>query len=149
MADINNEVLQVVEDLKLKIDKLNKAQDGVGGETLIKIKEVADKAIAILSEASNKILEIAEEGAEPEEIMQGLDVIKNKSKVLFENGMDRISEIKKASSVDKTNDTNKQIDDYFVEAQKEPQRKFVSENQTELDKVVVNILREWLKPEEK
>lgn len=150
MADINNEVMAVVQDLKEKIEKFNEAEAGASNLALEKIQEVTRKATSVLNDASNKILEVANEVTDPEEIKNGLDIIKNKSRVLFENTLAKIDEIKKEFPIKNViEDKKDEIDQYFSSAKKETIKKYINEDQSDLDKVVINVLVDWLKPEDR
>ena len=157
MAQIDS-VLEVVEDLKKKIDELKATGSEVEGESLKKIDDIKQKAINVLSQASNKIIDSTNDITNPEEIERSLEIIKVKSKELFDNAMNRINsiigfdEIKQIKAdVEKTEDVVKEevkVETDEVSEAKEDNRTIDVQIENKLDELsyeTINILKDWLK----
>lgn len=147
-------VLEVIDDLKKKIDELKNVGNGIDGESAIKINEIKQKAINVLSQASNKIIESAKDLPDSQELEKGLEIIKNKSKELYENATSRINKI--------INDANAKNNIESIEtaiesiANEDIKEEVVEEPTVIEDKEISNlsyeaieILKGWLKPEVK
>lgn len=157
MAQVDS-VLEVVEDLKKKIDELKATGSEVEGESLKKIDDIKQKAINVLSQASNKIIDSTNDITNPEEIERSLEIIKVKSKELFDNAMNRINsiigfdEIKQIKAdVEKTEDVVKEevkVETDEVSEVKEDNKTIDVQIENKLDELsyeAINILKDWLK----
>lgn len=157
MAQVDS-VLEVVEDLKKKIDELKATGSEVEGESLKKIDDIKQKAINVLSQASNKIIDSTNDITNPEEIEKSLEIIKVKSKELFDNAMNRINsiigfdEIKQIKAdVEKTEGVVKEevkVETDEVSEAKEDNKTIDVQVENKLDELsyeAINILKDWLK----
>lgn len=153
MADIQTSINEVVEDLKKKVEELSKAGNADDSETLQKINAIKQKAIYVLNEASNKVTQTAEEFAESEEIEQAIEIVKIKSKELYENALQKINEISKKEVVEEAKevakDVKEEINNFFEKEEVKDITESVKEVGTEIADKAVSTLKEWLKPEGK
>lgn len=99
---IETSVDELVEDLKVKIDTITKAGQGFDGQEKQAASQIVDKAVAILTNASNKIVETAKKFPESPEVLKGVEIVKAKSKELYENALIKLEDIKKSNIVEET-----------------------------------------------
>lgn len=169
MNDFEKNVDEVTADLKQKIDNLlNAGNSEVNAETFVKISDIRKRAINVLKQALEKIVLINDEFADPNEISEGINVVKERSKELYETALARIQELEKIGAVeDMKEDIDDAAEDFFEDttelvdnARKEIDDFFANENvEKVIDKVVeeksavvsktVSVLKDWLKPEGK
>ena len=169
MNDFEKNVDEVTADLKQKIDNLlNAGNSEVNAETFVKISDIRKRAINVLKQALEKIVLINDEFADPNEISEGINVVKERSKELYETALARIQELEKTGAVeDMKEDIDDAAEDFFEDttelvdnARKEIDDFFANENvEKVIDKVVeeksavvsktVSVLKDWLKPEGK
>ena len=169
MNDFDKNVDEVITDLKQKIDNLlNAGNSEVNAETFVKISDIRKRAINVLKQALEKIVLINDEFADPNEISEGINVVKERSKELYETALARIQELEKIGAVeDMKEDIDDAAEDFFEDttelvdnARKEIDDFFANENvEKVIDKVVeeksavvsktVSVLKDWLKPEGK
>ena len=169
MNDFDKNVDEVITDLKQKIDNLlNAGNSEVNAETFVKISDIRKRAINVLKQALEKIVLINDEFADPNEISEGINVVKERSKELYETALARIQELEKIGAVeDMKEDIEDAAEDFFEDttelvdnARKEIDDFFANENvEKVIDKVVeeksavvsktVSVLKDWLKPEGK
>ena len=169
MNDFDKNVDEVITDLKQKIDNLlNAGNSEVNAETFVKISDIRKRAINVLKQALEKIVLINDEFADPNEISEGINVVKERSKELYETALARIQELEKIGAVeDMKEDIEDAAEDFFEDttelvdnARKEIDDFFTNENvEKVIDKVVeeksavvsktVSVLKDWLKPEGK
>lgn len=117
-----NVVEEIVDDLKEKAEGIDKA---IEGTTNTKITEIKNKTIEALNMASKKVIEVANEMADSEEIAKSADYIKNKAKELYENALQKIEEIKKDEQVNNAINT---AGEYLNEASKKIEESEVYQN---------------------
>ena len=92
---LEESVKEVVEDLKKKIDTLTAISEGADDEIAEKVLFIRDKAITVFNDVSEKLNQMGEQLTDKDEFDQAVNTIKARSKVLYENAMDRICELKK------------------------------------------------------
>ena len=92
---LEESVKEVVEDLKKKIDTLTAISEGADDEIAEKVLFIRDKAITVFNDVSEKLNQMSEQLTDKDEFDQAVNTIKARSKVLYENAMDRICELKK------------------------------------------------------
>lgn len=148
-----NNVNEIIEDLKNKIDEISKAGQDATGDALNKINEIKQKTIIVLSQASTKISDITNNVSDADEIELSLQIVKNKSKDLYENAINRINELSKTKSqnVSKqdTKIVKKENNNHFViEEAKSTFDPSKAINEV-LEAKALDTLRNWLKPEDK
>lgn len=169
MNDFEKNVDEVTADLKQKIDNLlNAGNSEVNAETFVKISDIRKRAINVLKQALEKIVLINDESADTNEISEGINVVKERSKELYETALARIQELEKIGAVEyMKEDIEDAAEDFFEDttelvdnARKEIDDFFANENvEKVIDKVVeeksavvsktVSVLKDWLKPEGK
>lgn len=155
MAQVDSSVLEVVEDLKNKIETLKNAGNDANEQTLQRVNEIKQKAIFVLSQASNKIVESANGLSNADEIERGIDIIKVKSKELYENALNKINSLvqveKISEEIEKTNEEIKEeVKEEIKEEVKEEvkvETKPLNENRglNDISYEAISVLREWLK----
>lgn len=148
MADIETNVNELVEDLKNKINDINLAVNSVVGEDRTKAIEIRDKAVSVLVQASGKIVETAKTFADSEEVNKGVEIVKTKSKELYDNAMNRITEILEKSNVQES-DVVEEISEPLVAINEEIVKNVVQEDVNSIAGKARNTLRDWLKLEGK
>lgn len=165
MNNLDKNVNDVIEDLKLKIDSINLAAADAEGDTKIKVNEIKDKAISTLNVASQKVIEAYKSIADSEEVIDCINIVKNKSKVLYDKTIVKINEIKMTKAyqdtskfVDKTLDQVKSetsafissakdnIDDFFVKEELSNTIDKAKTKTVDMAQKGVDILKQWLKP---
>jgi len=155
MANLNDEINEIIDDLNLKIENLNKAGKGANAEALDKIKTIRNKAIKVLNNASDKISEIARDVSDADEVQKGINIVKVKSKELYENAIKKInalsenSELLDSETEEIINEVKNNISSFF---QREDVKNSIDSVKKATDDVAdkaVNTLKDWLKPKEK
>lgn len=149
MAEINN-VASLVNDLKDKIEEINAACCNASDEARDRINDIKSKANSILIQAVNRITDSSLEYAESEDVEKSLEIVRDKSQELFDNALSRIKEIKKQYPIKTNNqDINTKIDDYLNNQETNEVIDTSDFVRDELSEKAVQILREWLKTEDK
>lgn len=167
MADIEKDVNEVVEDLKKKIDDINHAAENSDDDVKLKVNEIKDKAIDVLTMASNKVIDITKNVTDSQEVQNGINVVKARSKQLYENALKKIAEIKESKTYKDTSDyVNKTVDQVknetnaFITSAKDSIDEFFEKQEVKdtIDKAKIKtidiagkaleVLKQWLKPEE-
>lgn len=151
MADKFN-VDAIINDLKSKIDEISKAGEGATGDALVKINDVKAKAIDVLTQVSNKVIETANDIADDEEIEKIVSVVTSKSKQLYDNALNKIDELTKPENVDKAkkvvNDVKKDINDFFEREEVKNTIESAKEVTVDIAEKAIDTLKDWLKTEE-
>lgn len=153
MADINNSVSQVVEDLKKKIDELNILGEDADVANLAKINDIKQKAIKVLLQVSNKIVDTAKNITDEDELNKSIEIVKVRSKELYDNAVCKINEIISAPIIEETSDivddVRSDIDKFFEQEEIKNAANDVKEASEKIADKAVSALKEWLKPEGK
>lgn len=151
MADKFN-VDAIINDLKSKIDEISKAGEGATGDALVKINDVKAKAIDVLTQVSNKVIETANDIADDEEIEKIVSVVTSKSKQLYDNALNKIDELTKPENVEKAkkvvNDVKKDINDFFEREEVKNTIESAKEVTVDIAEKAIDTLKDWLKTEE-
>lgn len=151
MADKFN-VDAIINDLKSKIDEISKAGEGATGDALVKINDVKAKAIDVLTQVSNKVIETTNDIADDEEIEKIVSVVTSKSKQLYDNALNKIDELTKPENVDKAkkvvNDVKKDINDFFEREEVKNTIESAKEVTVDIAEKAIDTLKDWLKTEE-
>lgn len=151
MADKFN-VDAIINDLKSKIDEISKAGEGATGDALVKINDVKAKAIDVLTQVSNKVIETANDIADDEEIEKIVSVVTSKSKQLYDNALNKIDELTKPENVEKAkkvvNDVKKDVNDFFEREEVKNTIESAKEVTVDIAEKALDTLKDWLKTEE-
>lgn len=166
MPNNKNQVDELVADLKQKIDNITAAADDVDEESRIKVEEIKNTAIKILSSASDKIVDCYKNISDSEEFEKSLDVVKNKSKELYDNALKKISEVKKSQTYSDTMDyvrktanqvkgetidflegTKNNIDEFFAKPAVKESIDKAKVKTVDVAEKALDTLKQWLKPE--
>lgn len=168
MANIQDNVNEVVRDLRNKIDSITAvANDAEDDSNRDKIEEIKNMAIRVLSNASDKVLETYQSLSNPEEVEKGISIVKVKSKELYDNAIKKIGEVKNSKAYNDTIDYVKKTADQvvgetkdFIEGTKNNIDEFFEKPEVKksIDNAklkTVNVaekalatLKQWLKPED-
>lgn len=163
MADIEKSVKEVIEDLNKKIEDLTNVGDGTDAETLAKVNEVKEKAISVLNLASKKVVDTAKDIADSEEVEKGIEIVKVKSKDLYDKAMIRINEIIGKENVDNIKEdindvadgvkdiaqnVKSDINDFFEKEEVKNAINNAKDTTVDIAEKALDTLRAWLKPEE-
>lgn len=167
MVNLEKNVNEVVEDLKTKIDGINEAAEDVEGDAKVKVNEIKDKAVSVLDAASEKVVETYKSITDSEEVKNCIDVVKSKSKKLYDRTIAKIDEIKKSKAyqdagnfVNKTVDqvksetgafiynTKENIDDFFAKEEVKNNIDKAKLKTVGIAEKGLEILKQWLKPGE-
>lgn len=151
MSEIDDKISSVVADLKDKIDIIANTADNAPVDVLEKINTIKHIVINVLIQASNKVSEITNECSDEREIEEGINVVRIKSKKLFDDAIIKINEIYKTSDSKPENDVdvNEDTVDYDqikVNIDESIPNNYVDNN---ISSKAVNILRSWLNSEGK
>lgn len=150
MADKFN-VDAIINDLKSKIDEISKAGEGATGDALVKINDVKAKAIDVLTQVSNKVIETTNDIADDEEIEKIVSVVTSKSKQLYDNALNKIDELTKPENVEKAkkvvNDVKKDINDFFEREEVKNTIESAKEVTVDIAEKALDTLKDWLKTE--
>lgn len=151
MADKFN-VDAIINDLKSKIDEISKAGEGATGDALVKINDVKAKAIDVLTQVSNKVIETTNDIADDEEIEKIVSVVTSKSKQLYDNALNKIDELTKPENVEEAkkvvNDVKKDINDFFEREEVKNTIESAKEVTVDIAEKAIDTLKDWLKTEE-
>ena len=93
MANIQDNIAEVVQDLTKKIEDLSLVGIDETGDNLAKINEVKNKALNVLNEALRRINQLDVEDNDFDELQKAIDVVRVKSMQLYENTINKINEI--------------------------------------------------------
>ena len=163
MADIEKSVKEVIEDLNKKIEDLTNVGDCTDAETLAKVNEVKEKAISVLNLASKKVVDTAKDIADSEEVEKGIEIVKVKSKDLYDKAMIRINEIIGKENVnnikedindvadgvkDIAQNVKSDINDFFEKEEVKNAINNAKDTTVDIAEKALDTLRAWLKPEE-
>lgn len=163
MADIEKKVNDVIEDLNKKIEDLTNAGDCSDEETLARVNEVKQKAISVLNLASKKVVETARDITNSQEVEEGIEVVKIKSKELYDKTMIKINEIVGVKNVqdlkedisdvaedvkDIAVNVKNDIDEFFEKEEIKNAIKDVKDVTVDVAEKALDTLKAWLKPEE-
>lgn len=157
MVDIKKNVSDLVEDLKNKIDELNELGSDAEINDLAKINDIKQKATAVLLQVSNKITDAAKEVTDVDELEKSVEIVKVRSKELYDNAIVKINEIVNSSKVEEIKQEVKEevkdvvddIDAFFEKEEIKNASNTIKEATIEAVEKAVNILKDWLKPEGK
>ena len=142
----------IINDLKSKIDEISKAGEGATGDALVKINDVKAKAIDVLTQVSNKVIETANDITDDEEIEKIVSVVTSKSKQLYDNALNKIDELTKPENVEKAkkvvNDVKKDINDFFEREEVKNTIESAKEVTVDIAEKALDTLKDWLKTEE-
>ncbi|MBQ0035635.1 MAG: hypothetical protein KBT35_01820 [Firmicutes bacterium] len=111
-TEVKNQVEEVVEDLKAKVNDLDEACKDVDNQT---VKDIQNKTIATLNLAIERITTAANEMINSEEVQKGVEFVKAKSKDLYDNALKKIEEIKGNEELNKAFE---KAEDYVANAAK-------------------------------
>ena len=132
---LEESVKEVVEDLKKKIDTLTAISEGADDEIAEKVLFIRDKAIGVFNDVSAKLNQMGEQLSDKDEFDQALDTIKARSKVLYENAMDRICELKKEMRPQEEEKAEEEIEEEAAE-NAEDKTDFVEEVKKSVENIV-------------
>lgn len=157
MADIEKSVNEIIDDLKNKINELSKAGEDADDSAIQKINEIKQKAIGVLNQASNKVIETAKDFSDSEEVQKGIEIVKVKSKELYDNAMSRINELSSSNKVEQVKGDVQEVIEEIKEnvetfLEKEEVKEVVDTVKDKTNNIAdkaINTLKEWLKPEDK
>ena len=161
MADLEKNVSEVIEDLKKKISNLANTNVEADEQAMQKINEIKQKAITVLSQASNKIVETANSISDSEEIQKGIDIVTVKSKELYENAINKINELSSSDTVKQVkeeietdvkqtiDEVKNSVEDFFEKDEVKDVIETVKEKTDDITEKALGTLKEWLKPEDK
>lgn len=167
MADMKNDVNEVVQDLKQKIDRITSAAQDVDEDSKLKVEEIKNKAISVLNSASDKIVDAYKNISNTEEFENSLNVVKTKSKELYDNALKKIDEVKKSQTYSDTVDyvkktanqvknetfdffegTKNNIDEFFTKPEVKESIDKAKLKTVDVAEKALDTLKQWLKPEE-
>lgn len=162
-----NDVNEVVEDLKQKIDSITAVADDVDDESRAKVEEIKNRAIKVLSNASDKILDTYKNVSNSDEVEKSIKVVKDKSKELYENALIKIDEVKRSQTYSNTMDyvrrtagqvkgetidffegTKNNIDEFLAKPAVKDSIDKAKLKTVDVAEKALDTLKQWLKPEE-
>ena len=162
-----NDVNEVVEDLKQKIDSITAVADDVDDESRAKVEEIKNRAIKVLSSASDKILDTYKNVSNSDEVEKSIKVVKDKSKELYENALKKIDEVKRSQTYSNTMDyvrrtagqvkgetidffegTKNNIDEFLAKPAVKDSIDKAKLKTVDVAEKALDTLKQWLKPEE-
>lgn len=153
MADIERNINDIVEDLRTKIDELSNAGIQASGETLTKVNDIKRKAIDVLNQASLKVKEVANSTADSQDIEKSIEIVKEKSKLLYDNALEKISELINPKVTIQVNETakniKKEINDFFEKEESKFEQEEAKIADVNIEEKAIETLKSWLKTEEK
>lgn len=153
MADIERNINEIVEDLRTKIDELSNAGIQASGETLTKVNDIKRKAIDVLNQASLKVKEVANSTADSQDIEKSIEIVKEKSKLLYDNALEKISELINPKVTIQVNETakniKKEINDFFEKEESKFEQEEAKIADVNIEEKAIETLKSWLKTEEK
>lgn len=139
MENNNVSIDSLIADLDSKINELNEATKSTSDTKTISIK---DKAVSVLKGVKEKIISLSGEEIDPEELSEAVDVVVKRSKSLFDETIEKIREMNGTSFeeiVEPVKEVTKEVMSTVEKAKKD---------QSNYTKKSVEILKEWLLPEE-
>lgn len=153
MADIERNINEIVEDLRTKIDELSNTGIQASGETLTKVNDIKRKAIDVLNQASLKVKEVANSTADSQDIEKSIEIVKEKSKLLYDNALEKISELINPKVTIQVNETakniKKEINDFFEKEESKFEQEEAKIADVNIEEKAIETLKSWLKTEEK
>lgn len=153
MADIKKNIDEVVTDLKNKIDELNNIGSDADIKDLARINEIKQKAIAVLFQVSNKIIDASKNIADEVELEKCIEIVKVRSKELYDNALVKIDEIINSPKIEEIkeeiNNAADDINAFFENEEIKNAANNVKETTLDITEKAVKTLKDWLKPEGK
>lgn len=153
MADIKNNIDEVVTDLKNKIDELNNIGSDADIKDLARINEIKQKAITVLFQVSNKIIDASKNIADEVELEKCIEIVKVRSKELYDNALVKINEIINSPKIEEIkeeiNNAADDINAFFENEEIKNAANNVKETTLDITEKAVKTLKDWLKPEGK
>lgn len=157
MADMQKDVQEVVEDLKKRIEDITNAGKALDSESMSKINDIKKKAISVLTQASNKIVETANSFPDPKDMQRAIEIVNIKSRELYDNCLRKINEISNSQVVNDAKSEAKEIiksakDDISEFFEKEEVKNAINSAKTEtviIAEKALETLKNWLKTEDK
>lgn len=153
MSDIDNKVIEIVNDLNKKIDEISLLGENADGDKLAKINDIKHKAIGVLTQASNKINDTVNSAANSEELENGIEVVKLRSKQLYEDAVNKIEKLMHEEKVEEVKEfveeAKSDIDEFFDKEEIKNAINSAKDVTVEVGEKAVKCLKEWLKPEDK
>ena len=156
---IEQSVNEVIEDLKHKVDDICEASESDNLQLQDRLYEVKSKAVDILRLAAAKIYDALDNLVDEQDLYQGLELTKVKSKQLYETTMAKIQQIKNSESVNKKVEKIKKGSKKIVSNAKRSVNELLESEQfkhnvnnakavtVEVAEQVLDTLKEWLLPE--
>ena len=162
MAQVNKEVVEVIDDLRNKIDILKSIEGNNDPIVTAKIDSVKQKAIEVLSQVSKKVVEMSETTADSDEVISGLQVVQKRSKDFYDDALLKIDELlngrkPKKYDEDVLGESKDEISDFFEEnvvsvtdsKSNKSKNDRTKKSSKDIRSQAISVLREWLRPEGK
>lgn len=110
-------VNEVLSDLQKKINDIKGAAQAVEGPNKEKVDAMVNKVSVVLVNAANKVAETAKTVSSSEELEKGIEIVKTKSKELYDYALAKIDELKQTDIVNETIETVKQVTNNVVNSE--------------------------------
>lgn len=153
MSDFENNVNEVIEDLKKKIEDISSLGKDAADDKLAKVNDVKQKAITVLTQVSNKISDSVNSAADLEDLENGIEVVKIRSKKLYDDAVKKIDKLINEEVVNEVKenikDVKNDIDEFFEKEEVKNALNDAKDVTVEIADKAINCLKEWLKPEDK
>ena len=162
---IEESVKEVIEDLKNKVETLTQSSENCDDEIAEKVILIKDKAVKVFNDASAKLSQMLDTDRNEEEIAKAVEMVKVRSKELYDNAVKRIESLQPAKEEETqpkesnhVEDAKRQIDDIISSVGDEinnfMNREDVKATVDKAKEGVVDvaekalaILKDWLTPE--
>lgn len=148
MANIDEQVRDVIEDLKAKINNITTAGSEASGKTLSIINELKKKTISVLTKASDKVIETSKNYDDSSIVEKGVEIVKQRSQDLYDKTISKINELASEDGGLVQEQDNKN-EEKTVIVDKHENHIEESNDLSDLDEKAHRILKEWLRPEGK
>ena len=159
---------ELINDLNEKIKALELAASGANDSVKEKAAHIKNKAVSVLNNAEDKIIELSETITDGEELESAIDLIRKKSDNLFDEAVIKINELDR----EETDSEGEQTQDDIVELIKDdkeefeeykPQKRVTAEEddipvgdrevkaepvRSEVTQKTLEVLKNWLAPGE-
>lgn len=153
MADVEKSVNEIINDLKNKINNISSLGQNADKDKIAKVNDIKQKAIAVLTQVSNKIGDTLNSATNNEDLESAIEVIKIRSNKLYEDAVNKIDNIMRENVTqevsDIVEDVKKDIDEFFEKEEIKNVAHSAKDVTVEVADKAVKCLKDWLKPEEK
>ena len=154
---------ELVNDLNYKIEELNLTVSSADDSIREKAAQIGNKAASVLGNVRDKTIDLSREVNSEEELLSAIDTIRIKADSLYNEALQKISDLQAEATVLPENETKDDIEELIddeIADSKEEYQSFEEETteaaeekkadivRSETSEKALEVLRDWLLPKE-